>query len=126
MLDLIRMKYPEYHPVVAMADLAHTTDNEEIEFKCHQSIAKFVLPELKSIEVRAQINEQRRVVVELFDESLMPKNLPSDVFGTDVLGIDRPKASEIIEAELSGDNPGAISAADMIKTGVRHVLESDE
>jgi hypothetical protein len=113
MLDLIRQKYPEYHPVVAMADLAHTTDNEEIEFKCHQSIAKFVLPELKSIEVRAQISEQRRVIVELFDESMMPS-------------IDKPKAPEILAMELDQSNDSVVDATELIRQGVRHVLEESD
>lgn len=52
-LAMIREKYPEYHPLVALADMAHQAGMEDrIRFQCHQTIAKYVEPELKSIEVK--------------------------------------------------------------------------
>jgi hypothetical protein len=104
MLDLIRAKFPEYHPVVALAELAHNTENEEIELKCHQSIAKFVVPELKSIEVRAQVTEQRRVIVELFDEAVLAN-------------VDKPKPLAALDHDLSsvGESAPGVSASELLR-----------
>jgi len=66
-LAMIRTKYPDYHPVMALADLAHHTDDERIELDCHKTIATFIAPTLKSVEVRAEIEHRKRVTVEIFD-----------------------------------------------------------
>lgn len=73
MLALIRTKYPEYHPLLAIADLAHDPkiDDPRIQLECHKTIIKYVTPELKSVEVKAEIKETRRVIVSLFDGSDM-------------------------------------------------------
>ena len=111
MLEMIRQRHPEYHPVLAMADLAHSTDNEELEFKCHQAIAKYVAPELKSIEVRAEINEQRRVIVEMFDEAVIKHDVPL------------PLAE--IDRSLEDSMAVGISGADALKAAIRLSLDED-
>ena len=69
-LDAIRRHYPDYHPLVSIAHLAHNTMSDpRLQFDCHRVIAKYVEPELKSLEVRGTFTEQRRVSVSLFDES---------------------------------------------------------
>lgn len=66
---MIRQKYPEYHPIMAIAEMAHDTTIEDPKLKldCHKTIARYVTPELKSVEVKAELRETRRVVVSLFD-----------------------------------------------------------
>lgn len=54
LLGMIQKKYPNYHPVVAMADLAHTSIDHEIQLQCHKAIAKFVEPELRSVEIKGE------------------------------------------------------------------------
>lgn len=68
-LALIRTRYPEYHPILAIADLAHdkTIEDPRILLECHKTIIKHVMPELKSVEVKAELNETRRVIVSMFD-----------------------------------------------------------
>lgn len=66
-LSMIHQEYPEYHPLLSIARLAHTTDDEKLEFDCHKTIAKYVEPELKSLELKAPKDEHRRVRVTLFD-----------------------------------------------------------
>lgn len=52
-LEMIREKHPDYHPLLALADMAHEPGVEDrIKFQCHQTIAKYVESELKSIEVK--------------------------------------------------------------------------
>lgn len=69
MLALIRTKFPQYHPILAIAEMAHDTsvDDDRIKLECHKTILKHVSPELKSMEVKAQITETRRVVVSMWD-----------------------------------------------------------
>lgn len=70
-LALIRQKYPEYHPLLAIAEMAHDDKIEDPRLKldCHKTIVKYVTPELKSVEIKADVTEHRRVVVSLFDGS---------------------------------------------------------
>jgi len=50
-LELLQEKYPEYHPLIAVAKLAHSTEDERLEFDCHKTLSRYVEPELKSVEV---------------------------------------------------------------------------
>ena len=69
-LDAIRRFYPDYHPLVSIAHIAHDQMSDpRLKFDCHRVIAKYVEPELKSLEVRGSFTETRRVSVSLFDES---------------------------------------------------------
>lgn len=67
MLALIRTKYPEYHPLLAIAAIAHEAEDVKIQLECHKTLIRYVTPELKSVEVKADIKETRRVVVSMFD-----------------------------------------------------------
>lgn len=117
MLAMIRAKYPEYHPVMAVADLAHKTQDEKVELACHQTIAKYVIPELKSIQIDAKVEQHRRVTVELFDAMVKE---------------DRPKAIEQIQDSLTapgrfGDEqvPSVVQDA-VIKEARRMIVDGDE
>lgn len=69
-LNSIRRFYPDYHPLVAIAHIAHSPESDgRLKFDCHRVIAKYVEPELKALEVRGTFTETRRVSVSLFDES---------------------------------------------------------
>lgn len=72
LLNLIQREYPGYHPLVAIARLAHS-DNAATDYKfafdCHKTLAEYVEPKLKSIEVKHSVQEARRVIVSLFDDS---------------------------------------------------------
>jgi len=69
-LNVIRRQFPDYHPLVAIAQIAHSIEADpRLKFDCHRVIAKYVEPELKSLEVRGTFTETRRVSVSLFDES---------------------------------------------------------
>jgi len=50
-LQLLQAEYPSYHPLIAVAKLAHSTDDERLEFDCHKTLSRYVEPELKSVEV---------------------------------------------------------------------------
>lgn len=69
-LDLVQRRYPNYHPVIAMVDLAHraeVTQDPKLEFEIHKAIAPYCVPKLSSLEVSAP-KEPTRVVVSLFED----------------------------------------------------------
>ena len=66
-LSMIRQKFPEYHPLLAIAQIAHDTEDLGLQFHCHKTIAKYVEPELKSLEVKSPVDDSRRVRVSLFE-----------------------------------------------------------
>lgn len=67
-LTAINQFYPGYHPLVSIAHLAHKEGvDDRLQFDCHRVIAKFVEPELKSLEVTGSFTETRRVTISLFD-----------------------------------------------------------
>lgn len=70
-LALVRTKFPQYHPIMAIAEMAHETniDDPRLKLDCHKTILRYVMPELKSVEVKAEIKETRRVIVSMFDDS---------------------------------------------------------
>lgn len=120
MLAMIRARYPAYHPVMAVADLAHSSEDEKIQLACHQTVAKYVVPELKSIQIEAKMETHRRVTVELFQE--MTKG-------------DVPKPARLIDESMAsghlfGDDK--VEEAQVREVGrqmghavARHVLEED-
>ena len=121
MLAMIRSKYPEYHPIMAIADIAHKTEDEKVELACHQTVARYVVPELKSIQIEAKMETHRRVTVELFQE--MTK-------------VDAPRPVQMIDqtmasGKLFGDDVVEDAASREVmsqaaSSAVRHVLEEDE
>jgi len=66
-LAMLQQEYVGYHPLLAIARIAHTTEDLRLEFDCHKHISRFVSPELKNIEIKAPVEEHRRVRVSLFD-----------------------------------------------------------
>jgi len=69
-LSLIHTKFPNYHPLLAMAEMAHDTNVEDsVKFNCHKELARYVAPQLKAVEVRTSSDELPRVSVSLFAEA---------------------------------------------------------
>lgn len=68
LLGMIQKQFPNYHPLVAIAEIAHNGEADlKLQFECHRTIAKYVEPELKSIEVKSEIQGQARVRVSMFE-----------------------------------------------------------
>ena len=69
-LDIVQREFPNYHPLIALARLAHRDDvtrDPKLELEVHKTILPYVAPKLSSVEVKAEINEDRRVIVSLFE-----------------------------------------------------------
>jgi len=73
LMSLIQAEFPGYHPLLSIARIAHTEQDKgengdmKLQFECHRVIAKYVEPELKSLEVKPPPDEHRRVKVSLFE-----------------------------------------------------------
>lgn len=77
-LQMIRQKYPGYHPLMAIAEIAHEPEQDpKVRLDCHKTIAKYVAPELRSIDVKGEVTSTRRVIVSLFQDELDANGQPS-------------------------------------------------
>lgn len=97
-LEMIQSEHPGYHPLIALAKLAHrkdVTDDPRLELEVHRTILPYVTPKLSSVEVKIEREEVRRVTISLFEERTLEDGrvvevevpLISDV--TDVVPLDR-------------------------------------
>jgi hypothetical protein len=81
-LDLVQREFPTYHPLIALARLAHrqeVTDDPKLELEVHKTILPYVTPKLSSVEVKQDIREERRVIVSLFEEAVLADGRIVDV-----------------------------------------------
>ncbi len=81
-MALIQAKYPQYHPVMAMVDIAQeageTLDEKILAFHCHKEVARYVVAIDKFVEVKQEVRETKRVVVELFGGQDHPRAVAHD------------------------------------------------
>lgn len=72
LLAIIQKQHPEYHPVLAMVEIAMEqrragdSGDAALEFACHKEVAKYVVQVDKFVEVKQELKQTKRVVVELF------------------------------------------------------------
>jgi hypothetical protein len=65
-LALLQEEYPEYHPLIGVARIAHSTEDERLQFDCHKTLCEYVEPKLKSVEVQQSFAEDSELRV-VFD-----------------------------------------------------------
>lgn len=73
LLKMIQTRHPSYHPAMSIADLAHSVDSEELQFKCHSTLLGYVEPQLSSIKIQAEVKETRTIRVSLFEPQDFPE-----------------------------------------------------
>lgn len=72
LLALIRSKHPDYHPVMAMVEIALGEEragdegDRALAFACHKEVAKYTVAVDRVSEIKAEVTKTRRVVVEMF------------------------------------------------------------
>lgn len=74
-LALVQREFPNYHPLVSLARLAHRTEvlqDPKLELEIHKTILPYVVPKLSSVEVKQEVPNDRRVIVSLFEERQLP------------------------------------------------------
>ena len=57
-LDAVAEKFPDYHPVVAMAAIANDEDaSPEMRFQAHKEVAQYMAPKRRAIEMALDLDE---------------------------------------------------------------------
>ena len=71
-LEMLQSRYPGYHPLLAIAEIAHekSSDDVQLQFNCHKTIAEYILPKLRAVEHSGSVENQRRVIVQLFQDDI--------------------------------------------------------
>jgi hypothetical protein len=68
LVSMIHAEFPNYHPLLSIARLAHHPEADlRLQFECHKCIVKYIEPELKSVELKSDVREEKTVRVSLFD-----------------------------------------------------------
>jgi hypothetical protein len=70
-LALVQRDHREYHPLVALARMAHQENvrcDPKLELEVHKAILPYVTPKLATQEVIAHEGQDRRILVSLFEE----------------------------------------------------------
>jgi hypothetical protein len=82
-LSLIQAEFKDYHPLTALARLAHREEvrvDPKLELAVHATILPYVQPKLSQAEVKVDVSETRRVVISMFDENVEDaRELPDGV-----------------------------------------------
>jgi hypothetical protein len=74
-LELVQREFPNYHPLISLARLGHRTEvmaDPKLELEVHKTILPYVAPKLANVEVKAEVREERRVIVSLFEDRQLP------------------------------------------------------
>ena len=72
LIILLQAKYPDYHPVLAMAEVANDETNDlPTRFNAHKEVAQYVTPKLKAVEHSGSIDSVvYKPIVKRFDGTL--------------------------------------------------------
>ena len=61
LLKMLELRYPDYHPVIAMAEIANDKENDlPTRFNAHKEVAQYVTPKLKAVEHTGDIDHDVR------------------------------------------------------------------
>ena len=110
-LALLQERYPEYHPLIGVAEIAHSTDDERLRFDCHKTLCEYVEPKLKSVEVQQRFEEDSMLKV-IFEGDFEEVKKPEPPKALDHLD---PVDTSPVEELLREPEPEVIN----LKTGER-------
>lgn len=66
--EMLAEKYPDYHPIIALAEIANDKKQDiAIRLHANKEIAKYICPQLKSIESN-QGNDKQKITVRIVRE----------------------------------------------------------
>lgn len=74
--ELVAQRYPDYHPVLALAEIATDLTNEvTIRLQANKEVAKYVCPQLKAIEIKDNRDEETRIIVVRVNDEETKRNI---------------------------------------------------
>lgn len=97
LLRLLQKRFPEYHPILHIADIAHkaeagieviTEDGIEVRpdlrlaLSAHQTVLQYVEPSLKSVDVKIEKKDERVINVRLFEDAVIVPDQPPTIEGS--------------------------------------------
>lgn len=92
LLRLLQKQHPDYHPILAIAKLAHQamdagfeeytaegkqymSKKPDLALRAHTTVLRYVEPELKSVEITLNRDKGRTIEVSLFDDEVHQKRV---------------------------------------------------
>ena len=71
LIALLKKQYPDYHPVLALAEIGHDMENSvEVRLSAHKEVAQYVTPKLKAIELTGDNGGPIRIYASDVDENI--------------------------------------------------------
>ena len=62
--EMLKDRFPKYHPVIALAEIGNNKKNNiAIRLQAHKEVAKYICPQLKSIELVDQEDQHITISV---------------------------------------------------------------
>lgn len=114
LLQQIQSRWPGYHPVLAMVEIAKEQIGAEADqalaFACHKEVAKYVVAVDRVSEIKADVKKTRRVVVELF---AAPDQLPPEVSRPPVLAA--PVVEDVVETRTIVQTRGPVEEPESLQ-----------
>jgi len=106
LLKLIQHRYPGYHPIMSLADIALDESNSaSLRYLCHKSIIRYIEPEVKAVEAEVEERPNNYVRVRYFDDEEDRGKLSSgqgDIIGFIQGGICSDVGSNEVIIEVGG------------------------
>ena len=90
-----------YNPLIEIAKLAYTTDSDDLKFKCHQEIAKYLHPQVSALQIQSKDSKEIKITVEIADYAKKPDYIiePEDIEVTGEIDADEVNADEALELD---------------------------
>lgn len=64
--ELLKEKYPDYHPIIALAEIANNKKNDlSLRLQANKEVAKYICPQLKSIDVKQNVSALQPPVIRI-------------------------------------------------------------
>lgn len=57
LIEMIQEDYPDYHPLLALAEIANGKGKEDLKLQAHKEICKYIVPQLKSIDISGTLKQ---------------------------------------------------------------------
>ena len=58
LFEELNIKYPDFNPLVALVEIAEKTKSDAIKVTCYKELAKYHVPQLKSISIAGNASEE--------------------------------------------------------------------
>lgn len=69
LIDMIQEKFPDYHPLIALAEIANDDDSDKnLKLQASKEVCKYIVPQLKSID--HSIDTKHNITVTIGERTL--------------------------------------------------------